>query len=59
MMNDPNNIIHWIWISKSEGYPAIWTIDFDCVLNLCAIYLVNLVQVMAVAEIWLGEFYKV
>jgi hypothetical protein len=41
------------------GYPTIWTVGFDGVLSLCAIYLVDLLEVMDVWVIWLSEFYKV
>jgi hypothetical protein len=35
--DDLNNIDHWIWVSKraEEGYPTIWTIDFNGVLYVC------------------------
>jgi hypothetical protein len=29
-------------------YPANWTVDFDGVLSLDAIYLINLVKIMSV-----------
>jgi hypothetical protein len=41
------------------GYPTIWTVGFDGVLSLGAIYLVDLLEVMDVWVIWLSEFYKV
>jgi hypothetical protein len=38
MIDDLNNIDHWIWVSKGErSYPAIRTVGFDGVLSLGAI----------------------
>jgi hypothetical protein len=50
--------IRFKWV-RMKGYLAIWTVGFDGVLSLGAIYLVNLVEVMVVNVILLDEFYKV
>jgi hypothetical protein len=46
------------WV-RERGYPAFWIVDFDGVLSLCAICLVDLVEIIGVKVIWLGGFYKV
>jgi hypothetical protein len=48
MWDDSNNIVYWILVSKREDYSAIWTIDFNSVLSLGVICLVDLVEIMDV-----------
>jgi hypothetical protein len=45
--------IEFEWV-RIRGYPTIWTVDFDGVLSLSTICLVNLVEVMGVGVIFLG-----
>jgi hypothetical protein len=53
--DDPNNIVHWIWMSKGVRL----SVDFDDVLSLDTICLVDLVDVICVEVILLCEFCKV
>jgi hypothetical protein len=46
------------WVRR-RGYSAIWTVDFDSVLCLSAICLVDLVNFMGMGVIWLGGFCNV
>jgi hypothetical protein len=47
MKDDPDNIVHWIWVSD-RGYPAILTVGFDGLLILGAICLMYLVEIICV-----------
>jgi hypothetical protein len=46
--NDLNYIGYWIWVSKRDkSYPAIRTVDFESVLFIGAIRLMDLAEVRA------------
>lgn len=60
MKNGLDNFVHWIeWVCERESYSAIWIVVFDGVLSFGAICLMDLMKVIGIEMIWLGEFYKV
>lgn len=46
-------------MNKGESYLTIQTVGFNGVLDLCAIYLMDLVEVMSKEVIWLSGFCKI